>query len=237
MKINWGIIQFLGVTVLVIFLFGFANKRNSERKIAKINIHFLDENPPFITEKTVNKLLIQNKDQPENIGKERLVLKEVEQRLQNNPMINKADVYLTIDGQLHALIKQRRPIARIVGSPDVYLDEDGKIMPLSTVYSARVPIVTGKIEDSKAILPFLLKIEQDEFFKKMIVGVTILPNGHIQAKCRKHEFVIDFGKPVELDNKFQNFKAFYNKTKQDSTLTGYNKISLQFGNQVIATKK
>jgi cell division protein FtsQ len=237
MKINWSIIQFLGISILVIFLFGFANHRNSLRKISKVNIHFLDENPPFITEKTVNKLLIQNTKDTVNISKEAVDLKEVETRLQNNPMIKKADVYLTIDGQLNALIQQRKPLARVVDSPDYYIDEDGKKMPLSSVYAARVPLVTGALKNVKDILPFLKKIHSDSFFNKMIVAIEVTPAQNIIAKCRKNDFIIDFGSAKDLSKKFKNFKAFYTKTRQDSTLMSYNKISLQFGNQVIATKK
>ncbi len=237
MKINLEIIKFVTVLALVGFLFGFANNRNNHRKITKIDVTFLDDNNPFITEKTVNKLLIQNSSDTVNIGKERLVLKEIEDRLQNNPMIKKADVYLTIDGQLHALIKQRKPIARVLGSPNYYIDEDGKKMPLSQVYSARVPLVTGFDKKEKTIVSLLNKIQEDAFFKKMIVGVKISQSGNVEAKCRKHDFIIDFGRPIDLDRKFQNFKAFYHKTKQDSSLFSYNKISLKFGKQVIATKK
>lgn len=237
MKINWTIIQFVIISTLVIFLFGFANHRNGLRKITQINIHFLDENPPFITEKTVNKLLIQNTKDTINISKEALDLKEVENRLQTNPMIKKADVYLTIDGQLNALIKQRKPLARVVNSPDYYIDEDGKKMPLSKVYTARVPLVSGAVQNVKDILPFLKQIQTDSFFNKMIVAIEVTPTKNIIASCRKNDFVIDFGTAKDLNKKFRNFKAFYTKKIQDSTLKNYNKISLKYGNQVIATKK
>ncbi len=237
MKINWGIIKFVLIIGLVVFLFGFSNTRNRHRKVAKIRVTFIDDNAPFITEKTVNKLLIQNRNDTSNIDKETLVLKEIEQRLNNNPMIRNAEVYLTIDGQLHAYIEQRKPLARVLGSPDYYIDADGDAMPLSKVYSARVPIVEGIVKDGETILPFLKKLQTDDFFKKMIVGFKVTQKGAIIAKCRTQNISIDFGLPNELDLKFKNFKAFYNKTIQDSTLMSYSKISLRFGNQVIATKK
>jgi cell division protein FtsQ len=40
-----------------------------------------------------------------------------------------------------------------------------------------------------------------------------------------------------MDKKFENFKAFYQKAKMDNTLQSYKTVDLQFGSQVVATKK
>ncbi|HBR53276.1 MAG TPA: hypothetical protein DEA82_03455, partial [Flavobacteriaceae bacterium] len=75
------IIKFVLLLVLVVFLFSFSQKRNASRKLSKIDIEFQDENDPFITLSTVNKLLVQNSDSVTGVGKEALVLKEMESRL------------------------------------------------------------------------------------------------------------------------------------------------------------
>ena len=124
-------------------LHGFSAQRNGGRKLTNVEVEFTDENSPFITLSTVNKLLIQKIATLTSITKETLVLKEMETRLLQNPMIRDAQVFVTVDGTLGANIKQRNPIARVAGSPDYYVDEDGKTMPLSSVYAARVPLITG----------------------------------------------------------------------------------------------
>ena len=201
-------------------------------------MHFVDETRPFITLETVDKLLIQSEAKLTDIGKEALDLKEMEQRLRENPMIRDAQVYLTIDGVLGAKIIQRNPIGRVAASPDYYLDDEGKVMPLSSVYSARVPIITGSSETNFTETAFLLhSIDQDEFMKNMVVGLVRKQNGEIELELRKIDLKIVFGQPVDIEKKFQNFKAFYKKTKQDSTLAVYERVNLKFGNQVIATKR
>ena len=60
--------------------------------MTKLDVEFVDENSPFITYNTVNKLLIQNQAKVTSIGKETLVLKKMEQRLQENPMVRDAQV-------------------------------------------------------------------------------------------------------------------------------------------------
>ncbi len=238
MKRSLVVIKFIVLLGLIAFLFSFTKKRNDARKITKLDVVFVDENSPFITHNTVNKLLIQNHDKVTSIGKETLVLKEMEQRLLENPMVRDAQVYVSVDGALTAKIEQRKPIGRVSATPDYYLDEDGKKMPLSIVYSARVPIITGTSKNYfNEVTSLLLKVNEDEFMKKSIVGLNRIANGDIELELRKTNLKVLFGKPENIKKKFQKFKAFYKKTKQDSTLYGYNKINLKFENQVIATKK
>ena len=238
MKRSIEIMKFVILLGVLAFLFSFSNKRNEDRTLTKMDVEFIDDSSPFITFNTVNKLLIQSKEKVTNIGKETLVLKEMEQRLVQNPMIRDAQVFVTVDGALGAKIEQRNPVGRISASPDYYLDDEGKKMPLSSVYSARVPIITGSSTTNfNELTPLLLKINDDAFMKSCVVGIHQQADGNIELRLRKTDLIVLFGKPEAIEKKFQNFKAFYKKTKQDSTLKGYSYINLKFKSQVIATKK
>lgn len=238
MKINWGFIKFLTVTSLIVFMFGFSKQRNEVREISKIKIDFKDENRLFITQNTVNKLLIQNKDSATSIGKETLDLNKMESRLLENPMIKGAEVYITVDGVLGAEIEQRNPVARVEGDPSFYLDEDGKEMPLSLVHSARVPIISGISENKYAEVTELVKrIRADDFMKEYVVGLDVDDAGNVILRIRKNDLKVFFGKSIDIENKFQKFKAFYKLTKQDSLLENYSLINLKFKDQVVATKR
>ncbi len=237
MKGNWSVIRVLLLLVLVGVLYGFTRQRNEGRKLTGLEVHFTDENSPFITLSTVNKLLIQNSDSVTSITKETLVLKEMESRLLQNPMVRDAQVFVTVDGKLGAKIEQRNPIARVADNPSYYVDEDGEKMPLSKVYAARVPIITGLSKTNfTELTPLLLKIRNDEFMKKSVVGIHKSKAGIIDFEMRKMDFNVRLGKMEEIERKFQNFKAFYQKAKRDNKLTSYRLVDLQFGNQVVATK-
>lgn len=239
MKRSLEVLKFFLLLGVIVFLYSFGKKRNDTRKLSKINVEFIDGNSPFLTHETVNKLLIQSDEEVSEIGKETLDLIRMEGRLKENPMVRNAQVFVTVDGVLGAKIEQRDPIARILNKSGVssYLDADGKIMPLSSVYSARVPIITGISENElDEITPLLLKIREDEFMHHSIVGLDRKKNGEIELELRKTDLKVLFGKPEMVEKKFQNFKAFYKKTKQDSTLYAYGKVNLKFVSQVIATK-
>ncbi len=238
MKINWYYIKFTVLILFVGFLFAFSSKRNAQRTLIEKHIVFLDDNNHFITHETVNKLLIQNKEEVTSIAKEILDLNEMEHRLTKNPMISKAEVFVTVDGILGAKIKQRKPIARVAASTPFYLDEEGTAMPLSEVHAARVPIITGITDaDYEGVLPLLLKIREDEFMNNHIIGIQKESDDEFRLFLRVYDFTIEFGKPTEIDKKFQKFKAFYQKTINDNTISAYNLVNLKVNNQVIGTKK
>lgn len=238
MKINWDYIKLGLLTLFVGFLFAFSSKRNAQRFLVSKEVIFLEDDNHFISYPTVNKLLIQNNEEVTSIAKEILDLNEMEARLNNNPMISKAEVFVTVDGVLGAKIIQRKPIARVAASTPFYIDESGMEMPLSDEYAARVPIITGKIiTNYKLLKPLLLKLKEDNFLKNHIVGIHIEQDDELIFYLRVYDFKVEFGKPVNIDKKFQNFKAFYQKTLKDSTITDYSLVNLKLDNQVVGTKK
>jgi len=223
--------------VLVLFLSAFSNQRNSSRKIVGPKVNFVDETPPLITIPVVNKLLIQNKDTVTSITKDALDLKEMERKLVSHPMIADAEVFVSVNGLLKAEIKQRNPIGRVVGKTSYYLDETGIKMPLSPVYSVRVPIVSGMVEgNEKSLATLLLKLRDDTFMNQIVTAIHQKRNGEVELTFRDHDFKANFGKIEHTEKKFQNFKAFYQKVQQDQKLETYKLVKLQFENQVVGVK-
>ena len=49
-------------------------------------------------------------------------------------------------------------------------------------------------------------------------------------------FKIEFGKMINEEQKFKNYKAFFQKAVLDTMLDNYKKINLRFTHQVICTK-
>lgn len=238
-KIPWNNIRLALIMALVIFLYSFSLKRSESRKLKDVVIEFT-ENENFITREKVNKLLIQNYEDVKSIPKEKLDLNNVENRLDSDPMIKKAEVYTTVDGKLKAVIQQRQPIGRVYdGASSYYVDYDGKQMPLSESYTARVPLVTGdllQIEPKK--LHHVLKyIADDEFLRKNIIGLEVRPTGGIRMLSRGYDYEIMFGRVVNVERKFNNYKAFLQNAVKDTLLAHYKTINLKFTQQVVCTKK
>ena len=239
MRIKYNDIKIIGLILLVGFLFAFSNQRNSVRKVDLKAPVFIGENKLFITDQTVSKLLIQNQrpltEQPKDI----IDLNELEVALNSNSMIKKAEVFMSVEGELYTEIEQKRPIARVSSNASYYIDDDGSYMPLSSNYTARVPLVTGNVnKDSlETVYEFASAVDQDEFLKKHVIEIRQNDDNTIDFRIRKSDFTVHLGTLKKLGKKINNFKAFYQKAFKDKILETYTRVDLKFDKQVICTKK
>ena len=238
-KFNWTNMRLVLMLGIVIFLFSFTSKRNEARKLTKSMVVFVGDNALFIKRETVNKLLIENKDNASGIQKVKLDLNKLERTLDSNDLIEKSDVFVSIDGVLKAVVKQKTPIARVLnGSGSFYIDYEGGRMPLSDNFTARVPLVSGVInkKNNEELAQLFRMIYDDDFLKKNIISVEVMPNGSLKMLNRNFDYQIDFGKITNAERKFKDYKAFFQKAVLDSSLYKYNKIDLRFTKQVVCTK-
>lgn len=230
---------FLLLIVSIGFLYSFSSKRNSDKKVSEIIIEFEDGDNNFLTHSMVNKLLIQKNKTVKNQAKSVIDLYKLENEVSKNPYVEKSSVFLTIEGKLKTVVKQRTPVARIITDKDsYYVDKQGVKIPLSNNYSARVMLISGvkNIEDIKEIMPLISNILKDDFLKKEIIGIQKSDANEFQFAVRSGDYKIDFGKLSEIDIKFKKLKAFYNKTFEDKTIQNYKTINIKYHNQVVCTK-
>jgi cell division protein FtsQ len=236
---NWTNIRLILMFIIVIFLFSFTSNRNENRKLTKSVVVFVGDNAPFVKQETVNKLLIENKRDASSIQKVKLDLNKLERTIDTQEMIEKSDVFVSIDGVLKAVVKQKTPIARVFDEGgSFYIDYEGNRMPLSTNFTARVPLVSGGInkKNNEDLANLLRVIYDDAFLKKNIIGIEIVPNGSLKMLNRNFDYQIDFGRMINMERKFKNYKAFFQKAVLDSSLYKYKKIDLRFTEQVVCTK-
>jgi cell division protein FtsQ len=236
---NWTNVRLVLMFILVVFLFSFTSKRNENRKLTKSVVVFVGDNSLFLKQETVNKLLIENKKDASSIQKDKLDLNKLERTLDSQEMIEKSDVFVSIDGVLKAVVKQKTPIARVFdGNRSFYIDYEGSVMPLSDNFTARVPLVSGVInkKNSEGLVRLFRMIYSDDFLKKNIIGIEIMPSGSLKMLNRNFNYQIDFGRMMNVERKFNNYKAFFQKAVLDSSLYKYKKIDLRFTQQVVCTK-
>ena len=238
-KFKWQNIRLVLMLFLVVFLYSFTQSRNQNRKISKVQVEFQGDNKMFLTNEMVNNLLIQKLGGTFSIQKEKVDLKDLESVLKRQPFIENAEVYTSEDGMLITKILQKSPIARVVnGNRNFYVDKQGSIFQLSNNFSSRVPIVQGNIEGKfkKGFIETFSAIEKDDFLKKNIIAITIQKNGSMTMLSREYDYEINFGKPVSVDKKFKNYKAFYQYASKDSLIGKYKSINLIFTQQVVCSK-
>jgi cell division protein FtsQ len=224
---------------IMIALVGFANSSNAKRTVGNIQIIFEDNEALFVDTETVENLLIKNLNDSLNTYKYKLDLAGLERSINEHDMIKSADIYSDIKGNLGLLVTQKKPIARFYDGQFKYIDEEGFVMPLSSKFSARVPLVFGFAKkDISQVYPLLSFIREDEFLKNHIIAIRKNAINHlVELEVRNQGYKVNFGQTEKFNLKFTNYKAFYLKAKEEHKLNDYKSVNLQFGNQVVCTFK
>jgi len=205
------------------------------RVVKEVVVDHQDENM-YVTDEAIRRTIFKDPQAQHPMGL--LRLNEIEKLLDNNVMIEKSEVFCTIDGTLNAKIKQREPIARVYDGAGVYyMDTQGKKMPLSSSYSARVPILRGNTEQywqsSYALMQF---IQNDQWMAENITEVLVKPNGEYDFLMRVPTFKVVFGKFEDETLKKANLKAFYKQLEKTNKLNEYSVVNLKYMNQVVCRR-
>jgi len=231
---------FLAVLMIsMLFLCSFSSQRNAEKKVGVTRIEFVSGSNEFIPYTAIEKLLIQKPVAGVYQTKSMINLQRLEQSVLQNPYVEKATVFLTLEGVLKAHVKQREPVVRLqTKEGSYYLDKQGVRVPLSKLYTPRVLLLTGanEAEDVAEIMPLILAILSDDFLKKEVVGVHKSADNTFQLSVRSGTYKIAFGSLKNKENKFKKIKAFYNTTFLDKTIQQYQTINVTYRNQVVCTK-
>lgn len=230
---------FLFLIIGIGVLQSFSNRKNKQLKVTAFEVDFGGQNPYFLSQSLVNKLLIQNGEPLTNQAKSELDLHNLESKVTDNPYVDDASVFLTITGEIKTTVIEKKPIARFIAADSsFYIDNKGFKMPLSDNFTPRVILVSGIKNDDDIVemTPLLNTIYKDDFLKKELIGVHRKHDNEIQFKVRSGDYTIEFGELNDIDIKFNKLKAFYNKSFNEEVMRDYKNINLKYHNQVVCAK-
>ena len=224
--------------MIVLSILGFTSNRNAKRIVNEIEISFSNEDNLFLTGESVDNLLVQNNGYVKSQLKSLINLQELEQVVQQHPMISKSEISLDILGNLEVEIEQRKPIARVFDyTGSFYLDTQGEKMPMSNHYSARVLMVDNRngFIKNEEVFPLVQKIANHPFLTKTIIMVKRDQEGFwLQTRVNKQKVLL--GTLDKLNQKLKKLEVFYNYAGKDSLAKTFTRINLQYNNQVVCKK-
>ena len=196
----------------------------------------------FITKKEVAAMLEKKGVSP--IGKhlDRIRTKTLEQALSKHPLIDEVECYKTPSGKLCIEVTQRIPILRIMSAngENYYLDNKGTVMPPDAKCVAHRAIVTGNVEKSFAmrdLYKFGVFLQNNKFWEAQIEQIHVLSDKDVELVPRVGDHIIYLGKLDGFERKLERMKAFYEKGLNQVGWNKYSRISVEFSNQIICTKR
>lgn len=195
----------------------------------------------FITQEMVLDSMRSNEDSLLGKPLEDINIYLLEEFVDANENIEKAELYLTITGELHAEVKQRKPVLRVFeGENSYYLDENLSQFPLSENYSARVKLLywSEATEERKVMLVKLLDaIESDDFMDAQLSAIEFDEMNQIVLYPRVGEQKIILGEAIDIEKKFEKLKIFYQQGLEKIGWDRYSLINLKYKDQLVCTKR
>lgn len=167
---------------------------------------------------------------------------EIEKAIVTNQMVKSAEVFVTSNGGIRAVVKNRKPILRVINNSGAsyYIDKDGEKVPLSRNFVADLPLATGAVKEDFAkneLREFALFLKKDDFWDSQVGQIVVLSNNELKLiPCiGNHEIILG-----EIDNykeKLDKLKTFYKKGLSETGWNRYSIINLKYDKQVVCTKR
>ena len=177
-------------------------------------------------------------------------LKLIEKELEKIIWIQDAELFFDNNNILKISVKESMPLARVftISGNSFYMDSACKLLPISSIFSGRMPVFTGfgrtdtiLSKNDTAILNDIklisLKIIKDSFLMAMVEQVNILPENKYELVPKIGNQIIILGEAKNVDSKLEKLKLFYKKVTPVVGWNKYSKINLEYENQIVASVK
>ncbi|SDG41094.1 cell division protein FtsQ [Pedobacter terrae] len=254
-RINWSAI-FTGFAWLislagVVMLLSFINVKKQTVKCTDVKI-LIPGADNFIEREEIDAILKEDQGVLLDRNIENINIHEIEKKLQSNPYIGFAKVYVEMDGVLHIEVKQRQPVLRILSEngQDFYIDNDGRKMPVSSNFTANVLVATGHITEvfgsrvdtlhtqlARDLYKTAQYIKQDTLWDSQIEQIVVDQKNDIELIPRVGNQRIILGNADSLEKKMKNLLLFYKKAMPQVGWDTYITINIKYTNQIVCERR
>jgi cell division protein FtsQ len=243
----------------------FAERQHRRMPCKKFSITIVREGENFfVSEDDIKNLLRERGDSIVGEPVSKIDIPKIEQVVATHPAVESVETFMSVSGELSIVAVQRRPIVRIINSngESFYIDDRGKLMPWMPEWTAKVPVVTGAINDGydkyyKTSMDAIAKdsalsaatplediyhlaqyINADTFLHAQITQINLSAENGYEMIPRVGAQKIIFGDATNIDEKFSNLKIFYRDgMRATGSWNDYTEINLQYKNQVVCKRR
>jgi cell division protein FtsQ len=238
----------LAIATTATLIAGVSKKNN--RLCSGINVEITEEDDHFFVDEKEVASIINANGNVQGRPLESLNLLVLEQRLENDRWIKNAELFVDNNEVLQVKIEENEPVARVftIGGYSFYIDSSCKKLPLSDRLSARVPMFSNfpsdrarlsRVDSSymASLKDMAVYINSYPFWKAQIAQVYINSDRELEIVPTVGGHTVLFGKPTDVDQKFDRLFSFYKQVWTKVGLEKYSTIDVRFDGQVVAAKR
>lgn len=195
----------------------------------------------FITQKDIEALLKSKRISPTGKPLGEIDVRKLEEVITDYPFVGEAQCYLTSGGKVNVEIHQRIPLMRVMSDngDNYYIDNQGKIMSAKG-RSVHVAIATGFIDRKFAqneLYALGEYLQTHPFWNAQVEQIHVTPKKELEIIPRVGNHILFLGKAEDYEEKFRKLQTFYKDALNQVGWNKYQRISIEFKNQIIGTKK
>lgn len=253
------VIRFLGLILLfacaagLIVLTSFNAKRQDAVQCPEIGITIDHETGVFFLDRTdiMEILATEYGDSVKGDMLSEIKVGRIEKLLEEDPYVLDAETWLDANGKLHIEVVQKQPIARVINKYGVhyYINNIGNKIPISDKFTARVPVVTGSIEEGtynadmattlalQNILTLTSYIQSDPFWSAQIEQIAVAGDGTYTLIPKLGDHKILFGSIKNMEEKFRKMQVFYTEGLNYTGWDKYSAFKLDYEGQIVCEQK
>jgi cell division protein FtsQ len=216
-----------------------------------ININGNGSGKWFIDKNDIINVLTENKSVSiKNKPIKSFNLGAIESKLEKESWVKDAELFFDNSGVLKVKVTEREPIARLFTTTgqSFYIDSTGRKLPISSKLSVKLPVFTsypytGKKSGTtekrllRDIKNMSLYLSKDPFWMAQVSQIDITPSKEFEIVPTIGNHVIEFGDADDIDQKFHRLLIFYKQVLAKTGMDKYERIKVQFDQQVIGVKK
>jgi cell division protein FtsQ len=196
----------------------------------------------FITESEIRQL-VAGAGVTEKMPVSAINTRMLEEKLERNPWIKNAELYIDNKMALNIHITENTPILRVFDIKDnsYYLDATGVVMPAIAAYTAKLPVFTGfNAADSALtgqVLAMAVYINNNPFWKAQVQQIEIQKKHQFVLTPSLGDHVVYFGDTAMMENKFNRLYQYYTKVAPKSGFNRYLSLNVQYAGQLVALNR
>lgn len=228
------------LVLIPLVLIGLNGMRTKE--IKSVNVHIKNSKELFfVKEVEVNRILQKYLGRPvKGLPLRSINLNAIEGELMKNPWVEKAEVHSDFNGRLNIQIDQKDPLVRIQNTTgsSYYISKGGSRFPLSSQFTAHVPVATGKIDSavSRKVYTLMTFVHESPFWNGQVQQIFVRSKNNLFIVPAIGNHVVEVGDTDRLDEKFRHLEEFYRQVIPKVGWNKYKEVSIRYKGQVIGRK-
>ena len=204
-----------------------------------------DDASLFVDEKDIEQMLKNANMYPKGMLMKDVDTEKIEEIIRKNEFISQVECYKSANGKLCVMVKQRVPVIFVIpdGKDGYFVDAQGNIIPNHNA-ATNLVVATGNIDEkyaSKSLAEFGQFLQTDAFWNNQIEQIYVMKDRKgkhvVELVPRVGDQIIYLGALEDYQKKLGKLKIFYEKAVGTVGWRKYARVNLEYGNQIICTKR